>query len=424
MMTAILFASFFLLLFLGVPVAFSLAASSVIYLLLAGIPLAIVPRTMFAGMDSFVLLSIIGFILAGNLMTTGGVVSRVIRLSNSMIGHVRGGLGLANIVASIIFAGKSGSALADVASLGTALIPAMKKEGYDTPYTVAVTAASSTIGPILPPSIPMILIGTIGGISITGLFMGGILPGFTMAFAMMGASYIISKRNNHPKGPRGSLKQFLLALKDAFWGITMTILLLSGLFGGFFTPSEAASLAVIYAVVIGLFIYRELKLRDLPKIFGESAILLSGIMLLVGFARVFGWILSRERIPQAVADAMLGLTTNPLLIILLMNILLLLIGAFMETGAAIMILTPMLLGIATEIGMAPVQFGVMMVFNLVIGLITPPVGVCLFVAADVGKLSLKKAVYALLPFYAVNLVVLMIISYVPAFTLWIPSLMR
>ena len=424
MMPFVLFSSFFVLLFLGVPVAFSLAASSVLYLLLAGLPLSIVPRTMFAGMDSFVLLSIIGFVLAGNLMTAGGVVDRIIRLSNSVIGHVRGGLGLANIFASIIFAGKSGSALADVASLGTALIPAMKKEGYDAPFSVAVSAASSTIGPILPPSIPMILIGTIGGISITGLFMGGVFPGFTMAIFMMIASFIISKRNNHPIGPRGSLRQFWSALREAFWGISITILLLSGLFGGFFTPSEAASLAVIYAIVVGMFIYRDLKPRDLPKIFADSVILVAGIMLLVGFARVFGWILSAERIPQAVASAMLSLTTNPLLIILLMNVLLLIVGAFMETGAAIMILTPMLLGISNEIGMAPIQFGVMMVFNLVIGLITPPVGVCLFVAADVGKVSLKQAVYALLPFYAVNLLVLLIIAYVPAFTLWLPSLMR
>ena len=423
-MTFLLFGSFFALLFLGVPVAFSLAASSIIYLLAAGIPLAIVPRTMFAGMDSFVLLSVIGFILAGNLMTTGGVIDRVVRLSNAAIGHVRGGLGLANIVASVIFAGKSGSALADVASLGTALIPAMKKEGYDAPFAVAVTAASSTIGPILPPSISMILLGSIGGISITGMFMGGILPGLTMAFAMMIVSYIISKKKNHPKGPRGSLKEFWVALKDASWGIMLTILLLSGLFGGMFTPSEAASLAVIYAIIIGLFIYKDLKLHHLPKIFADSCTMIAGIMLLIGFARVFGWILSAERIPQAIAQAMFSLTTNPILIVLFINLILLLAGMFMETNASIMILTPMLLGVATEVGMAPIQFGVMMLFNLVIGLITPPVGVCLFVAADCGKISLKAASYAILPFIAVNFAVLLLIAYIPAFTLWLPSFLR
>ena len=424
MMTLILFGVFFLLLFLGVPVAFSLAASSIIYLLIAGIPLSIVPRTMFGGMDAFVLLSVIGFVMAGKLMTTGGVIDRIIRLSNSMIGHVRGGLGLANIIASIIFAGKSGTALADVASLGTALIPAMKKEGYDAPYSVAVTAASCTIGPILPPSIPMIILGAVGGISITGLFMGGILPGFVMAIVMMIVSFIISKRNNHPKGPRGSFKQFLRALRDASWGIMLTVLLLSGLFGGFFTPSEAATLAVIYAIVIGLFVYKGLKFHHLPKIFADSAIMIAGIMLLVGFARLFGWILAAERIPHTVAEAMLSVTTNPILIILFMNLFLLLVGAFMEIGASIMILTPMLMGLATEIGMDPIQFGVMMVFNLVIGLITPPVGICLFVAADCGKISLKDSVYALLPFYGANIFVLIIISYFPAFTLWLPNLLR
>ncbi|MFT9598682.1 TRAP transporter large permease [Mesobacillus sp.] len=421
-MAAILFISFILLIFLGVPVAFSLGLSSLVYLIIADIPLTIIPQKMFAGLNSFVLLCIPGFILAGNLMNAGGITDRIIKFANNLFGHIRGGLGLANVGSSMGFAGISGTALADTASIGAILIPAMKKEGYGAGFSAAVTASSSTVGPIIPPSLPMIIVGTLASVSIGDLFLAGALPGVMLGIGLMIPTYIISVKRNYPKGERKSLKVILESFMGSFWALFMTIIILWGILGGYFTPTEASVIAVLYALVIGIFVYKELPLKKIPGIMLSSMTTTASIMLLVGFANLFGWIMVSEQIPQMVADVILGISENPIVVILLINLLLLFVGTFMETIAALVILFPVLMPVAAQVGMDPVQFGVMMVLNLVIGLVTPPVGVCLFVASQIGKVPIGRAARELVPFIGVSLVVLMLVAFVPQVSLYLPSL--
>ncbi len=421
-MATLLFVSFIVLIFLGVPVAFSLGLASFIYLMLAGIPLNIIPQRMFGGLNSFVLLCIPGFILAGNLMNAGGITGRIIQFANDLFGHIRGGLGLANVGASMGFAGISGTALADTASIGSILIPAMKKEGYGAGFSAAVTASSSTVGPIIPPSLPMIIVGTLASLSIGDLFLAGALPGILLGVGLMIPVYIISVKRNYPKGERQPIKAIWKSFTGAFWALLMTFIILYGILGGFFTPTEASIIAVLYAFVIGIFVYKELPVKKIPEIMLSSMTATASIMLLVGFANLFGWIMVREQIPQLVAESILGISTNTIIVILLINLLLLFVGTFMETIAALVILFPVLLPVALTVGMDPIQFGVMMVLNLVIGLVTPPVGVCLFVASQIGKVSIGKTARELLPFLGVSLVVLMLVAFVPQITLFLPSL--
>lgn len=297
MMALLLFGSFILLIFLGVPIAFSLGLSSVIYLIVADIPLTILPQRMFGGLNSFVLLCIPGFILAGNLMNAGGITDRIIGFADNLLGRVRGGLGLANIGASMGFAGISGTALADTASIGSIMIPAMKKQGYGAGFSVAVTASSSTIGAIIPPSLPMIIVGTLASLSIGDLFLAGALPGILLGLGLMIPTYIISVKRNYPKGEKKSFKEVWTSFTGAFWALLMTVIILWGILGGFFTPTEAAIVAVIYALIIGIFVYKELPIKKIPEIMLSTMTSTAAIMLLVGFANLFGWIMVAERIP-------------------------------------------------------------------------------------------------------------------------------
>ncbi len=422
MMALLLFVSFIILIFLGVPVAFSLGLSSLLYLVINDIPLTIIPQRMFGGLNSFVLLCIPGFILAGNLMNAGGITDRIIQFANNCFGHIRGGLGLANVGSSMGFAGISGTALADTASIGAVMIPAMKKEGYGAGFSAAVTASSSTVGPIIPPSLPMIIVGTLASISIGDLFLAGAVPGILLGLGLMIPTYLISVKRNYPKGQRKSLKEIWHSFLGAFWALFMTVIILFGILGGFFTPTEASIIAVIYALVVGIAVYKELPLKKIPDIMLSSMTSTASIMLLVGFANLFGWIMVSEQIPQLVASTILGISENPIIVILLINLLLLFVGTFMETIAALVILFPVLLPVAMQVGMDPIQFGVMMVLNLVIGLTTPPVGVCLFVASQIGKVSIGRSTRELLPFLGVSLVVLMIVAFVPQVSLFLPSL--
>ena len=421
-MAALLFFSFIALIFLGVPVAFSLGLSSLVYLVVADIPLNVIPQRMFGGLNSFVLLCIPGFILAGNLMNAGGITDRIIRFANNVFGHIRGGLGLANVGSSMGFAGISGTALADTASIGSVMIPAMKKEGYGAGFSAAVTASSSTVGPIIPPSLPLIIVGTLASLSIGDLFLAGALPGLLLGIGLMIPTYLISVKRNYPKGERQSLKAIWKSFTGAFWAILMTVIILYGILGGFFTPTEASVVAVLYAFVIGIFVYKELPIRKIPEIMLSSMTSTASIMLLVGFANLFGWIMVREQIPQLVAETILGISTNTIIVILLVNLLLLFVGTFMETIAALVILFPVLMPVATSVGMDPTQFGIMMVLNLVIGLVTPPVGVCLFVASQIGRVPIGQTARELIPFLGVSLVVLMLVAFVPQVTLFLPNL--
>lgn len=421
-MALLLFGSFIILIFLGVPIAFSLGLSSVLYLIVADIPLTILPQRMFGGLNSFVLLCIPGFILAGNLMNAGGITDRIIGFADNLLGRVRGGLGLANVGASMGFAGISGTALADTASIGSILIPAMKKQGYGAGFSVAVTASSSTIGAIIPPSLPMIIVGTLASLSIGDLFLAGTIPGILLGLGLMIPTYIISVKRNYPKGEKKSFKEVWKSFTGAFWALFMTFIILWGILGGYFTPTEAAIVAVIYAFIIGIFVYKELPIKKIPEIMLSTMTSTAAIMLLVGFANLFGWIMVAERIPQMVADTILGISTNGVVVILLIIVLLLFVGTFMETIAGLVILFPVLLPVAMEVGMDPIQFGVTMVLAMIIGVVTPPVGVCLFVASQIGNVSMGTATRELLPFLAVSLIVLLIVAFVPQVTLFLPGL--
>ncbi|MFB4158943.1 TRAP transporter large permease [Geomicrobium sp. JSM 1781026] len=413
---------FLLLIALGIPIAFSLGISSLIYLLVAGVPLTVIPQTMFAGIDSFVMLAIPAFILAGNLMNAGGITNRIIDFANAVVGRIRGGLALTNVASSLGFAGISGTALSDTASIGSVMIPAMKKQGYGSGFSAAVTSISSTVGPMLPPSLPMIIIGTLASISIGDLFLAGAIPGLLLAIGFLIVTYIISVKRQYPKGEKQSLSTIGKTFLGAFWALIMVVIILWGILGGYFTPTEAAVVCVIYAFLVGKFVYRELNLKLVPSIIKNTLISTASILLLVGFANTFGWILVSEGVPLVIADGILSITENPIFVILLIILLLLVLGMFMETIAALVILFPVLLPVATSIGMDPIHFGVVMVLALMIGLSTPPVGVCLFVASSFAKVPITVTVRELLPFFAVAILVLLIVAYVPQLSLFLPGL--
>ena len=421
-MVVVLFVVFLACIVLRMPIAFSLGFSSFIYILFSDIPLSILPERMFSGIDSFVILCVPGFILAGNLMNVGGITDRIIHFCMALIGHVRGGLGLANVGSSMVFAGISGTAISDTVSIGSVMIPAMIKRGYDAEFSAAVTASSSTVGPIIPPSLPMVIAGTVTGLSVSRLFVAGIIPGLLLGFGLGIVSYLISVKRNHPKEDRLPFREVVRSFFSAFWAILMTLIILGGIMGGFFTPTEAAMIAVFYALIVGFFVYGELKLAALPKIVFDSAVTTASLMVLVGFANVFAWILTSEEIPLMVTQAMLSISSGPIGYIILVNILLVFVGMFMETIAALMILMPILLKPAIALGIDPIQFAIMCVLNLVIGLTTPPVGVCLFVASSIAKISVGRLSVALIPFIAVSLLVLLLVSFVPQVTLFLPNL--
>ncbi len=423
MAVTILIVVFLLGLVAGIPVAVTLGLASMVYLFITDIPIVVMPQKMYAGMDVFVLLSIPGFILAGNLMNSGGITGRIIRFANAMVGWIRGGLGLTNIAASMLFGGITGTAVADAASIGGVMIPGMKKAGYPADFSAAVTAASSTVGPIIPPSVPMIIVGSLTGISVGKMFMAGAIPGILMGLAMMVTCYVISVKRDFPRQDWQGFTELARSFFASFWALAMTALIIYGLLSGLATPTETAVIASVYAFVVGAFVYRDLDWRKLPEILIDSAVSSAAILVLVGFANVFGWILVSERIPQAIADGVLSLTDNKFLVILLINILLLFVGMFMETIAALIILFVPLLSLAEAVGIEPLHFATFAVLNLMIGLTTPPVGVVLFVCANIARLPLTPVVRAIMPFLLTNIFVLLLVSYIPALATWLPSVL-
>ncbi|WP_446050778.1 TRAP transporter large permease [Zobellia laminariae] len=413
---------FVVCLVLRFPIAFALGLSCLSYILVKGIPLIIIPMKMYSGIDVFVLLSVPGFIMAGNLMNQGGLTEKIITFCNHLLGHIRGGLALVNIGASMLFAGISGTAISDTASMGSIMIPAMKKEGYDTGFSCAVTAASSTIGPIIPPSVPMIIAATLSGLSVGKLFLAGALPGLLLGVGLLITAYVISRKRNYPKHARSTLKQVTLGFVDTFWSLLMTFIILYGIIGGLFTPTEASIIAVVYALIIGKFVYKKLNFKNIQVVFLDSMKTSASLMVLVGFANLFGYILITEQIPQSISSEILGFTDNKYVVLLLINLLLIVVGTFMETVAALLILFPILLKVALAVDVDPVHFAVIAVLNLIIGLTTPPVGVCLFVASSIGKISIGEVSKAGLPFLLVSFVVLILVTLFPWFSLALPNM--
>lgn len=420
----ILFGTMIILMIIGLPIAYTIGISSLFWLMTSSsFPLAIVPQKVFSGIDSWSLLSIPLFLLVGSLMNNGGITNKLIKLVNSFVGHIRGGLGLANVGVSMLFAGISGTALADTASIGAILIPAMQDEGYDGEFACSVTVSSSIVGPIIPPSMPMILTGSLLGISIGKLFIAGAIPGIILGFALMLMTYYLSIKRGYPSGEKATLKEMGASLKEAILPLILPIIMVGGIVFGIFTPTEAASIGAVIALILGVFVYRTLNFKNLVQTFLDASISTASIMVLVGLASLFAWILSVEHVPQMVSNYILSLTDNRILIILLINLLLLFIGTFMETVAAILVIFPIVFQISTLIGMDPVHFGVMAVLALMVGLITPPLGVCLFVASSISKISIVKIAKANMPYLITILIVLLLIAFIPQLSLWLPNLL-
>lgn len=414
-----------MLIFGGMAIAFSMGVTSLVVVVidrgLGNIPYGIIAQRMVYGVNSFPLLAIPFFLLAGRLMNTAGITDRIFKFCNVLIGHVRGGLGHVNILASMIFAGMSGSAVADAVGLGQIEIKAMKDQGYDPDFSAAITAASATIGPIIPPSIPMVLYGVLGNVSVGALFIGGIVPGVLMGLFLMITVSVIAKRRGYPIQARARFQDMALATLKALFPLFCPVILVGGIWTGIFTPTEAAAVAVVYSLFLGLILYRELNFRSLIKVLREALDDTSVILFIVSAASLYGWLLARYQIPAGIAEKILAISQDPLIILLLVNGFLLVVGAFMESLAAINILTPILLPLAIKVGIDPLHFGVVMVLNLMIGLLTPPVGMVLYAVQRVSGVPFERLQRALLIYFIPLLLVLLLITLYPPLVTWLPS---
>ncbi|MBS0248074.1 MAG: TRAP transporter large permease [Proteobacteria bacterium] len=418
----VLFGVFFVFLIAGVPIFIALGLSSLAYThFIAGIPDFVVLHRMAGGVDSFPLLAVPFFILAGNLMNSAGITNRIFAFATASVGWLRGGLGHVNVVGSVIFAGMSGTAVADAGGLGTIEIKAMRDHGYPTNFSVGITAASSTIGPIIPPSLPMVVFGVMANASIGQLFAAGFVPGLLMAASLMIYTTWFARR--HGIGSDQAFRWFELgrSLLDAIPALLTPGLIIGGMTFGWFTPTEAAIAACFWALILGALLYRTLTLKQFYKITLDTIETTAAVLLIVGAASLFGWVLTTTQVTEKFSALLLSISDNPLMILLIINVLLLIVGCFMETIAAISILVPVLMPAVLKVGIDPVQFGVIMVLNLMIGLLTPPVGMVLFILSRVANIPFDRTVKAVSPFLIPLLIVLLLISIFPELTLAVPK---
>jgi len=422
-MVFIMILAFFILLILGFPVAFALGIPSLAYILLdKTIPSFAAVQTMVGGANTYPLLAVPFFIFAGNLMNTSGVTTRIFDFSKKWVGHIKGGLGHVNVVASIIFAGMSGTAVADAGGLGLIEVKAMRDAGYEDELTLGITAASSTIGPIIPPSMVAVIYAVVASTSIGRLLAAGIIPGLLMGGSLMIMVYFLAEKYKCPLEPKSSFRIKVLSFKDAFWAILTPLIILGGIFSGIFTPTEAAGIACAYAIILGFFIYTEMNFKAFLQAIKSSAYSTIQLMFIVVSATLFAWILAKEQIPQIIANFLLEKVRNYYVLLLLINLILLIVGCFMETVASINILVPVFLPLIKQMGIDPVHFGIMMILNLVIGVITPPFGTVLFVLSSVAKVPVDRVAKATFKFYPPLLIVLILIALFPPLTLFLPNL--
>ena len=422
--SAILLGGFILLLILRIPITFALASVSILTAMYLNIPLMAIVQQMVQGVRSFSMLAIPFFILAGEMMGQGGIARKLIDFANILVGRVRGGLAMVNVVESMFFGGISGSAVADVASTGTIMIPMMKMQGYDDDFSVAITVTSATQGIIIPPSHNMIIYSlAAGGVSVGRLFLGGFIPGITLGISLMIMSYILSIKRNYPRGEKISFKQALKTTKDAALGLLTAVIIMGGVISGVFTATESAAVAAVYAFFVTFFVYKEIPLKAMKGILYSTLKTLAMVMALIASASAFGWLMAYLRIPAKATQLLLSITSSKVLLLLLINVLLLLLGMIMDMAPLILIVTPILYPVVvTTLGMSPIHFGIMLMLNLAIGLCTPPVGSALFVGCAVGKISMERATKAMLPFYLAMFIVLMLVTFIPEITLFIPNL--
>lgn len=420
-MIATLFISFVILLILNVPVAFCLMISSAITIFFEGIPLVSVIQRSVTATDSFTLLAIPFFMLAGNLMGAGGISTRLIKFANALVGWIRGGLAHVNVLTSMLFAGITGAAVADTSAIGAMIIPAMKEDGYGDSFTVAVTCSSSVIGVIIPPSIPFVLYGVISGVSIGKLFLAGLVPGVIIGISQMGISYYKAKKYNYGTVRKFSPRLLWEAFKDSFAALLTPVIILGGIMLGIVTPTEAAVIATIYALIVGAFVYKELSLKDLPKIILESAKTTSTVMFMIAGAYLFGWVVTNAQLPQKIIVLVTGLTNSKIIVTLLLVAVYFVCGLFLDLSAGIILLCPIFLPLVNTVGIDPLFFGVITVIALGIGLTTPPVGACLFIACKIGKIPLEEGAKATLPFIAAFLIILVLFIIFPSIVTFVPN---
>jgi C4-dicarboxylate transporter, DctM subunit len=424
-MEAVLLGTFLGLTFLGVPVAYALGLSvSVILYQYLNIPQVMITQVMYSGVDSFSFMAVPFFMLAGAFMSAGGVTKRLVNFAQSLVGSFTGGLAQVVAVSGMFFAAISGSSAATTAAIGSTMVDEMEKKGYRRELATGIVAAGGTVGIVIPPSITLVVFGVIAGTSIGDLFVGGLIPGLLMGFTMCLVSYFIAKKEGIPAEGSFSVINVLRSFKESFWALMTPVIIIGGIYGGIFTPTEAAAVAAVYGIFVGFFIYKELTIKQFPKIIFQAVMGTTMIMFIVGAAKVFGWMLTNLEIPHHIGEYIVSLTSSPVVFLLLMNILLLFIGTLINASAAIVILTPIFLPVALKLGIDPLFFGVLMVVNLAIGCITPPVGLDLFVASAITKVPLEKVMKASTPYLIALLASLLLMTFCPAIITFLPNLLR
>jgi C4-dicarboxylate transporter DctM subunit len=424
MVAIIVFSIMIGLMIFNVPIAICTGLAALVGAAVGGYPLMVMVQRMFTGLDTFTFIAIPLFIMTGRFMALGGTTRDLINVSKVLVGFLKGGLAYINIVASMLFAGITGSAAADTASIGGILIPAMVKKGYDTDFSVAVTATSSTIGIMIPPSIPMVVYGVAASASIGKLFLGGIIPGILVGLALIAVSAFIAKKRDYPRDEKVSFKEAVIILIKGVPAMLTIVIILGGIIFGIFTATEAAGIAALYSFLLGALYYREIKWKDIPRIIVEVAVITGQTTLMIATASALAWLFARQNVPAIIGDFLTGITTDRVMLLLLVNLWLLFVGTWLDLSPAVIIFTPILLPIVVACGVDPVHFGVIMVVNLGIGLFTPPVGVCLFVACGVAKCSITSVVKAFIPFFLAMIAVLLLITYVPGLVMWLPGLLN
>ena len=422
----LLIGSMLLLVVLGVPIAYAIGIASLITALVIGIPLEAILLKVSDGVDNFSLLAIPFFVFAGALMAEGGMAWRLVNFANIFVGFIRGGLAMVNVLASMFFGGISGSSIADVSSIGSILIPMMKKEGYDDEFSVNITITSGTQGIVIPPSHNAVIYSYAAGgaVSIAQLFLAGFIPGVMIGLSLMILCFIMATRRNYPKGRMVPLREAIKTSGQAFMGLITVIIIVGGVIGGIFTATESASVAVIYAFVVTLFVYRDFKFRQLPQLFHGVIKTVCIVMILIGFASGFAYLMALMQVPAKATHFFLSISTNKYVVLALVNIMLLILGTIMDMAPLLLICTPILLPVVESFGIDPVHFGIIMMLNLSIGLVTPPVGSTLFVGCAIGKVSIERVSKKLWPFWLAMFVILMLVTYFPIFSMWVPKLVR
>jgi tripartite ATP-independent transporter DctM subunit len=423
-MLLILIISLLVLLLIGIPVGFSLLGATLVALLSEGtIPLQTMSQRLALGLDSFPMLAIPLFILAGTIMEAGGITKRLIQLSEVLVGHIRGSLAHVSVVSNVFMSGVSGSGVADAAATGSALIPTMIKRGYGKGFAAAILGASATVGPIIPPSIPMIVYGSLAGVSVGKLFLGGAIPGLMMSCSLMLVAYFIARKRGFEKKERASFKEIVKASIDASWALLMPVIIVGGIFSGIFTATESAVIAVFYSLIIGLFVYKEIKIKELPKKILESVTMSSSIGIIIAASAPFAWVMAFSQGPAKVLAMFQNISDSTIVAMLLLMFILLVLGCFLDGMAIIIITTPVIMPILTQFGIDPLHFGVILAINVMIGTITPPVGTIMYVALSIAKCSVVEFTKEIRPFLIVLIALLVLFALVPGIVLYLPNLL-